>query len=102
MDSVKVKVTQEHISKGTPNNGSCCPIALALKDMGYQDVEVNIDDITFMDGPVYWSCGFTPSSVDGFITTFDAEGPTGVNPFEFWLERTTPDLDEDMDEYDDF
>ena len=33
---IKVSVTEEHIDKGVECDGYNCPIACALKDMGYK------------------------------------------------------------------
>jgi hypothetical protein len=37
---MRVKVTQEYIDKGIRADSYYCPLALCLKDMGYQDATV--------------------------------------------------------------
>lgn len=35
-----IKVTQDHINQGTPESCTCCPIAMALADAGFECIEV--------------------------------------------------------------
>ncbi len=43
---LKVFVNQRHINKGV-TSGASCPIALALKDQGFKDVDVSDSEISF-------------------------------------------------------
>lgn len=75
-----IRVKQEHIDKGKPNNCIRCPIALALYDqvpfkygiyvMGFGIV---IDSVTYK----------LPTKIKQFIEDFDKL--LDVNPFEFEL-----------------
>lgn len=82
-----IKVTQEHIDKGTPTCSNC-PVALAIKE--------HIDcNIALVVGPTfismrhitrqncYWE-GDTPEVAAAFICNFDGKQP--VEPFEFELD----------------
>lgn len=38
--TLTIKVTQKHILDGKPGSSTFCPVALAVKDMGYKFVSV--------------------------------------------------------------
>ena len=42
---MRVEVLQEHIEQGVRRNSGCCPIALALRDAGCQEVSVDTDEV---------------------------------------------------------
>lgn len=79
---IKVKVTEEHISNGTPKVAAYCPIALALKDQGYPDCRVFEDEVNLnaWHGSVTW----LPAVACEFVRKFDREMP--VKPIEFDLD----------------
>lgn len=76
-----VQVTEDHIDQGDYGICDSCPIALALKEMGYADVWVDDRWISLdgRDGKRYP----IPRAVDLFIDDFDRERE--VKPFEFEL-----------------
>lgn len=84
-----IKVTQEHIDKGIPEDTMACPIALALYDAGFKGYDVDI--ITATDK----ACAkrldskeiILPNICRDFILDFDHGGL--VQPFEF--EFTVPE-----------
>lgn len=79
-----VNVTQYHLDTGVPESTQCCPIALAIVDLGYDDVEVEESLVTILiDGE--YVCFDLPQVAQDFIDTFD--NTTGVvSPFSFPLE----------------
>ncbi len=81
----KVTVTQDHIDSGKKSDCALCPIALALVEMGYLDVEVHG---TFVRLPVVSGRLFMdlPEVAVDFIGHFDTHGAIGVSPFEFDLD----------------
>ena len=81
---IKVKVKKEHINKGKRGVCQLCPIALALKDMGYKYVVVSGLAIDFYHGNNQYFVSNT-NKVVNFITTFDREGKNAVKPVEFTL-----------------
>jgi len=76
---MKVKVTQNHISKGVPGSRCLCPIALALKDMGCNYVNVSYVTEYIKDGK--FTRTFVPRLALDFMIAFDANGV--VEPLEF-------------------
>lgn len=81
----KVTVTQDHIDHGKKSDCALCPIALALCNLGYLDVEVHG---TFVRLPVVRGRLFIdlPEVATDFIDQFDAHGAIGVSPIEFDLD----------------
>ena len=75
-----IKVTQQHIDKGQKKT-TTCPVALALKDEGYDKAHVGSTSI----------CLYDPDKIDYFcewnlhqwIIAFDLD--ESVKPFEFYL-----------------
>jgi hypothetical protein len=90
-----VKVTQDHIDRSlTIKNGSdfisstCCPIALAIQDLGYKDVRVYEQyvelDLYSVHNPV-----LLPPTAVSFIEDFDITKE--VSPLEFELFNSDQD-----------
>jgi hypothetical protein len=78
-----VKVTKEHIKKGTVWSDDSCPIALALKDQGFKGVFVPGEQFTVKFGKFNLTYGL-PVKADLFIEKFDNE--MLVKPFSFMAE----------------
>jgi len=79
---MRIKVTQDHIDRGHERNGSSCPIALAIGEMGMDSVFVG-SNITFSCPTFGVVSERTPPVAVQFICEFDSELP--VEPFEFDL-----------------
>jgi len=87
---MKVKVTSDHIGSGTQRDDTCCPIALAMIEMGFSDVEVGTSTVKFVcpdTGKVYE----VPHSAKSahFVAKFDGDDDYAsepAEPFEFDLE----------------
>ena len=75
---IKVQVKQKHITKGIAGDGDSCPIAYALKDMGYKGLHVEGDQII-------GSADYAPLPLKAqrFIRKFD-DGEK-VKPFNFTI-----------------
>lgn len=94
-ETIVCKVTQENIddsihlikSKGIKKLASCCPVALALADLGHF-CEVHSDMIIIKNGDNFMPSIEPPKSVSQFVDKFDRDF-TG-EPFEF--EITLPKL----------
>lgn len=75
-----IEVTQAHIDNGKPGSYASCPVALAMKEMGCEEVDVDIGEIEYsFKGKKFYI--FTPSEVRDFIKTYDNGGV--VFPFNF-------------------
>ena len=80
---MRVKVSNEHIEKGEVGMPKCCPVALAMKDMGMVDPFVDSMGIRFsLLGHRHYAS--TPNVVNDFLYKFDYGRE--VEPFEFELE----------------
>ena len=80
---MKVVVTQEHIDKGVKGEHADCPIALAVKALGYKNVSVDAESIDASDGVGGASFfGYLPDEAALFIGMFD-NGEDEVAPFTF-------------------
>jgi hypothetical protein len=95
---MKVKVTADHISMGTPVDSSSCAIALALNEQ-FGDAISDWTVESFTAEQYDHSLGYRrlayqyklpPEAVD-FVERFDAD-PKSVDPFEFDLTEILPDL----------
>lgn len=83
---MKITVTQDHINNGKKVNPASCPIALAVKELGYSFVSVGNTKCHF--GQVIdagYRTFLLPEEAVEFVHAFDYNWP--VNPFEF--EMTT-------------
>lgn len=86
---VKVVVTQKHIDNGVQEDAYSCPIALALVDYGFDEVEVDGgEEVKFREYGAAHQCRLPPSAQE-FIGRFD-RNQTWVKPFEFELELDAP------------
>lgn len=73
---LKIKVSRVHIKKGKKGSTKSCPIARAIRSLGYKNIAVSSCDIQINDH-VY----DIPDKVSDFIEQFD-DGKE-VKPFEF-------------------
>lgn len=81
---MKIKVTEDHIKKGKPANTYCCPVALALKENGYEDATVGESKAyAVKDGNTVTLK--LSDSASSFIRKFDMNEQ--VEPFEFEFEE---------------
>ena len=46
MKSLIVEIKQKHIDKGLPKCYKSCPVALALKDMGFSNIWCSLNEIS--------------------------------------------------------
>ena len=77
-----VQVTQRHIQRGQPSNPERCPVALALREMGYSRVSAG-DTIYLSKGDQTFRY-YTPKIVEEWMDTFDQN--MLVEPFAFILD----------------
>ena len=87
----RVDVTQDDIDHGCEQVPNRCPIALALKRMGYKNVSVVSHAVRwatkYLDpgSPVY-AVRKLPDEAAKFVQDFDLDRE--VKPFSFWLETS--------------
>lgn len=81
-----IKVTEDHIKRGSRSSTMCCPVALALKDRSYRQASVGMQSITWRPSPGVVACARTPLNARRFMCDFDADLP--VEPFEFNLRES--------------
>ena len=86
MRKVKIKVKQKHIDDGMRKSNSYCPIAMALKDRGYSNINVDQRSMIFETSRSRWY-GYLPLVARCFINNFDKKGDG--KPFEFEAKITT-------------
>ena len=77
---MKITVTQQHIDAGVRGSATSDPVALALKDAGWEKVYVNVFGIQLGKEKRYP----LPEGMWKFMYDFDNGNP--VFPFEFELE----------------
>jgi hypothetical protein len=77
---LKVSVTQKHIDKGKPHNPEYCPIAYAMRDLGFKDLDVGGSDVTGTLGG-FTTTYYGPAKNDIFVQKFDSGEK--VKPFTF-------------------
>lgn len=84
-----ISVTTSMIAQGDRCNGACCPLALAIKAFGYDDVMVVTDHVDFYDefGGVCATLPL-PSVAQRFVRQFDDNRT--VEPFEFDMPGLEP------------
>lgn len=82
---MKIQVTDEHIRKGHRADPKNDPVALALKDAGFGDVYVGVNEIRVRKIPFtgIWVSAPVPKLAFEFMLAFD-NGQT-VDPIEFEL-----------------
>ena len=76
---MRIAVTQEHIDRGERKVCNGCPVALALRNDGY-DSRVEYTSMQFRIEGTKYGCE-TPRSVQKFILAFDKG--RAVAPFSF-------------------
>jgi len=79
-----VRVTQEDIDRGVRNAASCCPVALAIKRMGFEAIHVWNSRTSFLDPQAdeFIHRDLPPKAI-AFVTAFDAKQP--VKPTKFHI-----------------
>jgi hypothetical protein len=77
---MKVIVTKEDIENGMPNHKCKCPIALAIKRHGYNEVHVHRKYITIENYRQE-----LPEEAKIFVSLFDQMAWHAIKPFEFNL-----------------
>jgi hypothetical protein len=82
MALTKVVVTQDHIFDGVREDGRSCPIAIALREMGYQDVYVYDHFFTYQYGGQLVARDL-PDEAVLFVDLFDNYKHGLAKPFEF-------------------
>jgi len=75
----KLNITKNNIKNGDPGNAAKCPVALALKDLGFKDIHVSIDSMSFITKNDTEIIVTMPKKVFTFICKFDSD--KSVNPF---------------------
>ncbi len=88
MDNMKklIEVAQKHIKDGIKFKTEFCPVALALKDFGFENVNVKTNYVQFRekyDRSLTLYNIILPRSARRFINRFDSS--KNVEPFKFWL-----------------
>jgi hypothetical protein len=88
MREVVVSVTDEDIRLGKPKDGTCCPVALALRrafpGVSVLDLDQDEAEILFDNGDSLTLD--LPPDAGHFVNQFDRHGPGAVAPFSFDLE----------------
>jgi len=80
---LKVEVTREDILDGKREDGYSCPIARAIRRLGFAYVSVGHCTVS-VGSPGLG--GDLPQEATDFICKFDEEGAVGVAPFSFEVE----------------
>ena len=78
---VRIDVTQEDIEHGCKRDDVKCPIALALRRVGYKHISVS-SYIAWMENDRH-TLRQTPPDAAKFIEDFDNNRE--VKPFSFWM-----------------
>lgn len=78
---MRITVTQEHIDKGLPGMTDECPIALAVKALGYDRVCVDDESVEASRGEGRLFYGYLSDEATQFVHDFDGE--IDVEPFTF-------------------
>lgn len=86
---MKIKVEQRHIDAGMAGDPFCCPIALALAEIGFDTPHVQYS-VIYQDGPKKRRRLQLPPKAMEFMLAFDTLGFWAANlptlaPFEFEL-----------------
>ena len=80
-------VTQEHLDKGVPCQMHCCPVALALKDIGYENAYVNGSYIEIFDGDTTYGTVDLSNNLTMFIYRIDGNIPVQPETFTIEVEK---------------
>lgn len=84
---LSVRVLQAHIDSGVPANPRLHPIALALKDAGLREAEIDSVGFWYKREDLFsWASGPVPPSVVKFMKEFDAGRPVAPGTFEILVE----------------
>jgi hypothetical protein len=83
-----VYVSAEDIANGIKGDATNCAIALALKKISDEDVEVEVPGV--MLGSVRYTL---PKEAEEFVDKFD--NGMGVEPIEFDMEEIIPEMEEE-------
>jgi hypothetical protein len=83
-----IKVTQEHIDKGSKGQSDCCPIALALKDIGCKRPFVTYSRVSWIFHNSHTKYCVAPESIFNFVSDFD--GGYQVSPTTFEINSLIP------------
>lgn len=93
MITIEVEVTQDDIDQGVPESYRKCPLALALRRMGYDIVEVFETSLECAYDPdsstpfsVTWKCKELPGELEQFISLLDEGNEVFPTTFEIPLE----------------
>jgi hypothetical protein len=86
---IKINVTQEHIDKGIRGNTKYCPIARAVKQEGFTDVDVDGETVDWADKCGNYFSVTLPPIAEQFVHDFDDK--MEVKPISFTLTFKKPD-----------
>ena len=91
---IKVEVNEKHIMAGQQNNPYTCPIAWALRDMGFypkvdkSNAWLGVEKLSEINEEandiVQFGYAYLPENAELFITEYDNN--INVDPITFWLE----------------
>lgn len=84
-DIYTVQVAEQHIANGTPDDSSCCALALAVREMfeGIDEIEVEDDGVRLdMKDMTYRKFKWLSSRAKEFITKFDHDEPVEPDSFD--------------------
>jgi hypothetical protein len=84
MPTIHVRVTQDHIGRGSRATNNCCPIALALKDAGIAWVRVGSNTIRLLLRDMTFLVNL-PATAKQFVWAFDRGEPVRPTYFELYL-----------------
>lgn len=84
MSKLKVTVRKKHIEEGLPGSPKRCPIALAIKEMGFPLVSVCTEELlTRARGAKKVVAYNVPTRAARFILNFDSGNKVRPQSFEF-------------------
>lgn len=81
---MKITVTENDISKGHPRHCTHCPIALAFRRQGFEEVRLSSTIAEHWHLGILQAVAKLPPAATAFINIFDTEGK--VQPFSFDIE----------------
>lgn len=80
---LKLKVTQEQADMGIKKSSSFCPVALALRNLGFSEVSVGVSESNVVKKN-YWQRFLLPNALKEQISNFDSGGK--FKPGNYYLE----------------
>lgn len=80
---IKGRVTKRHIRRGSSKTDSC-PVALSLRQKGFEDVSVDDNTIKFTTKSGHTIETSVPRSIHRFVNAFDDKKK--VKPFGYRIE----------------